>query len=188
MSQQELLRTVVSVLDRCSIPYMLTGSVVSSIQGEPRSSHDIDIIVSIRKEDIPALTASFTDPRYYLDERMIRQAILNDQMFNLIDNKEGDKVDFWILTGSSFDVSRFSRRQKIELFGGPLYVSAPEDTILAKLRWSKLSGGSQKQMLDALRVFEVQRDILDVNYLNEWAQKMGLSEALANLLAGSAKT
>jgi len=40
MSQQELLKTVIQVLDRVGIPYMLTGSIVSSLQGEPRSTQE----------------------------------------------------------------------------------------------------------------------------------------------------
>jgi len=36
-----------------------------------------------------------------------------------------------------------------------IWVSSPEDTILAKLRWANLSGGSEKQFIDALRVYEV---------------------------------
>lgn len=45
MSQQELLKKVIQVLDDVGIQYMLTGSVVSSLQGEPRSTHDIDMEV-----------------------------------------------------------------------------------------------------------------------------------------------
>jgi hypothetical protein len=36
--------------------------------------------------------------------------------------------------------------------GLEMQVSSPEDTILAKLRWAKLLGGSEKQITDALRV------------------------------------
>ena len=35
MSQQELLRKVVQALDDAGVEYMLTGSVASSLQGEP---------------------------------------------------------------------------------------------------------------------------------------------------------
>ncbi len=42
MSQQELLINAVRALENAHIDYMLTGSVVSSLQGEPRSTHDID--------------------------------------------------------------------------------------------------------------------------------------------------
>jgi len=47
MPQQELLRRVVEVLQRAGVPYMVTGSLVSSLQGEPRATHDIDLIVQI---------------------------------------------------------------------------------------------------------------------------------------------
>ncbi len=44
MSQQKLLKKVLSVLNQAGIQYMLTGSIVSSLQGEPRSTHDIDVV------------------------------------------------------------------------------------------------------------------------------------------------
>ena len=53
-------------------------------------------------------------------------------------------------------------------------VSAPEDTILAKLRWASLSGGSEKHFRDALRIYEVQRDVLDLPYLELWAKSLKL--------------
>ena len=95
-------------------------------------------------------------------------------MFNIIDVKEGDKVDFWILTDEPFDQSRFSRRYVEEVLGIKLQVSKPEDTILAKLRWAKLSGGSEKQFTDALRVYEVQFGKLDMNYMEYWVKKLGV--------------
>ena len=48
MSQQALLTRIVETLDGAGIPYMLTGSVASSLQGEPRATHDIDLVVDIR--------------------------------------------------------------------------------------------------------------------------------------------
>ncbi len=43
MSQQELLIRAVQALTAAGINYMLTGSLASSLQGEPRLSHDIDL-------------------------------------------------------------------------------------------------------------------------------------------------
>ena len=56
--------------------------------------------------------------------------------------------------------------------GSRMQVSNPEDTIFAKLRWAKLSGGSEKQFTDALRVYEVQLEKLDIDYLNNWTKKL----------------
>ena len=86
-------------------------------------------------------------------------------MFNLIDTETGDKADFWLLTDEPFDKARFSRRRQEEFAGVKLTVPTPEDTILMKLRWSKLSNGSEKQFLDAVRVYEVQYGELDLDYL-----------------------
>jgi hypothetical protein len=53
-------------------------------------------------------------------------------------------------------------------------VATGEDTILAKLRWSKLSGGSEKQMQDARGVYEVQGLRLDLEYIRYWVQELDL--------------
>lgn len=178
MSQQELLARVVGVLSDVGILYMASGSIVSSLQGEPRSTHDIDLVVSIQKKDLTALSAGFPPPRYYLDVISAAKEIESAGMFNLIDVDSGDKIDFWMLTDSPFDRSRFSRRYAEDLLGLKLQVSSPEDTVLAKLRWAKLSGGSEKQFTDAVRIFEVQFGGLDEDYLDRWARQLGLIDLL----------
>jgi len=174
MSQQELLKKVIQALVQAGIQYMITGSVVSSLQGEPRSTHDIDMGVAIQGSKVHGLVEAFPPPDFYLDKDSILDAINRRSMFNLIDLKGGDKVDFWILTDEPFDQLRFSRRYSEEFMGLKMQVSSPEDTILAKLRWAKLSGGSEKHFTDALRIYEVQYGKLDVDYLERWAKKLGV--------------
>jgi len=152
MSQQELLRRVIQVLEEMATDYMMTGSIASSLQGEPRSTHDIDIVIPIQESSAQKLVEAFPRPDYYLNKESILDAIRLCGSFNLIDLRSGDKADFWVLTDEPFDRSRFSRRYTEEFMGLRLRVSAPEDTILAKLRWAKLPGGSEKQFTDALRV------------------------------------
>ncbi len=182
MSQPELLKKVIQTLDQAGVPYMITGSVVSSLQGEPRSTHDIDIVVAIQKSNIHKLVDVFPPPDFYLDEDAILDAIANQSMFNLIVVNEGNKIDFWILTADPFDQSRFSRRYAEEFMGLKVQVSSPEDTILAKLRWAKLSGGSEKQFTDALRVYEVQLGNLDMDYLRKWANILSVETLLKRLM------
>jgi len=182
--QQELLIKVAAALGTKGIPYMLTGSIASSLYGEPRLTHDIDVIVQVTAESAIKLAISFPKPRYYLDEAqsivdMVREA----SMFNLIDTESGDEVDFWILTDSSFDRERFRRRVQVAVFGTSIWVPSPEDVILSKLSWSILAGGSEKQFRDALRVFEVQHAKLDLAYLEKWALHLGATDLWRRLLA-----
>lgn len=186
MSQSDLLKKIAGILSAQEIPYMLTGSLVSSIQGEPRSTHDIDIIISIRPSDIPGIVRTFPAGEFYLDRESISQALKNQGMFNVIDLREGDKIDFWMLTDSEFDRSRFSRRQEFELLGEKVWLSSAEDTILAKLRWAELCGGSRKHYLDALKVYEVQYPQLHMEYLTDWVRQLKLT-VLFNKLKGEAK-
>jgi hypothetical protein len=181
MSQQELLKRVVAALDAASVDYMITGSVASSLQGEPRSTHDIDLVVTISPSAAKHLLCAFPPPDYYLDEAAILQAIRQRGMFNLLDLREGTKVDFWLLKDEPFDRSRFSRKCVEEVAGARLKVSRPEDTILMKLKWAREAGGSEKQFTDALRVYEVQSGQLDLGYIERWACELGVEESWQKL-------
>ncbi len=176
MLQPKLLIKVLALLNENEIDYMVTGSLVSSIQGEPRATHDVDILVNITPAAIPALVNAFLPPDYYLSQSAIEEAILHKSMFNLLDTTEGDKADFWILTDEPFDQSRFRRKQEERILGISMKISTPEDTILMKLHWAKLSGGSEKQFTDALRVYEVQHRNLDIDYMEKWAQALHIRE------------
>lgn len=176
MLQPKLLKKVLFLLDENHIDYMVTGSLVSSMQGEPRATHDVDILVNITKTAIPTLINAFIPPDYYISETAIEEAIQYKTMFNLLDTTEGDKVDFWILTNDPFDQSRFSRKYEEKMLGLSMKISRPEDTILMKLRWANLSGGSEKQFTDALRVYEVQFGNLDLNYIESWADRLEVKE------------
>ena len=176
MLQPKLLKKVLSLLDENHIDYMVTGSLVSSLQGEPRSTHDVDILVNITNTAIPSLVNTFAPPDYYISESAIEDAIQNKSMFNLLDTTEGDKVDFWILTDDPFDQSRFARKYEEKMLGLSMKISSPEDTIRMKLRWANLSGGSEKQFTDALRVYEVQFGTLDLVYIESWVKILQVNE------------
>lgn len=182
MSQPELLKKVIQVLEADGIEYMITGSIVSSLQGEPRSTHDIDILINIQLQSASKLARAFPPPNFYLDEEAILEAINQQSMFNLIDITTGDKVDFWILTQEPFDQSRFARRYIEVLSDFNLQVSSPEDTILAKLRWAELAGGSEKQFTDALRIYEIQFERLDMTYLKQWVKRLMVDELWKRLV------
>ena len=176
MSQQELLIRTIASLEAAGVGYFASGSVASSLQGEPRSTHDLDFVVAISPGALPALLSRFPTPDFYVDPETARGAVERRTMFNLIEVATGEKVDFWLLTDSPFDRSRFARKREETLFGRIAFVSSPEDTIMQKLAWSKRSGFSEKQFGDCLRVFEVQFELLDQAYMDRWARELGVLE------------
>ena len=184
MPQSQLLKRVVQVLDSAGVRYMLTGSLVSSFQGAPRATHDIDLVVTISAAEIPRLLSAFPAPDYYLDDQAAESAIATGGQFNLLDVVEGDKVDFWLLTNSPFDQARFARRTIEDVEGLTVCVSTPEDTILQKLKWATEGGiFSERQFRDAVGVFELQAAKLDRMYLEKWAAALGVEDLWGRLQA-----
>lgn len=181
MPQSELLKAIVAELDAAGIDYLLTGSLASSLQGEPRSTHAIDLVVSMDAAGADRIVNAFCAPDFYLSASAVHEAVRDRRMFNVLDLREGDNIDFWLLTEEPFDRTRFTRRVQMAWEDVPVWVSSPKDTILAKLKWAEMSGGSEKQFGDALSIYEVQRRGLDLAYIAEWAEKLGVAEIWARL-------
>jgi hypothetical protein len=181
MSQRELLSRIIQVLEGAGVPYMLTGSLASSLQGEPRATHDVDLVIDIDATDSGRVTQALSALDVYVDANAVSEAVRHRSSFNIIDLETGDKADFWLLTDEPYDQQRFARRSSVRALGLDLMVSSPEDTILMKLRWSAKSGGSERQETDARHVYELQAGSLDEAYLNEWAPRLDVQDALARI-------
>ena len=57
----EITLRVAAILDDLRIPYVLGGSMASSLLGEPRATADVDFAIRIDEEHIASLVAQ-TDP------------------------------------------------------------------------------------------------------------------------------
>jgi hypothetical protein len=167
---------VLEQLRALGVPAMLSGSFASSLHGAPRATHDIDLVVDLQAAQASALVAAFPPPEFYLSQAAVDDAIRARSMFNLLSIDSGDKVDFWLLTDEPFDQSRFDRRIPVQLGELPVEVSTPEDTILMKLKWARDSGGSEKQLQDVRRVYELLRSLLDVGYIETWADQLAVQD------------
>ena len=188
MSQQQLLSLVAKRLNELEIRCMLTGSMASSLQGVPRSTHDVDLLVEMNLSQVDRLASQFPGPDFYLSLPAMKEAIQKKRMFNLLDLVGGDKVDFWLLTDDAFDQTRFRRRLPTTIAGTIIDVSTPEDTILMKLKWANDSGGSEKQFHDALCVYELQAPRLDLSYVESWLKPLQITNLWKRLLTEAEPT
>ena len=50
MELTDLLRYVVGVLEKLSIPYLVTGSMATIAYGEPRFTNDVDIVIDLKSD------------------------------------------------------------------------------------------------------------------------------------------
>jgi len=181
-SQEELLKSVSSFLDKHDISYMITGAWSVIYYGRPRASHDIDFVVEFRGKEIDKVLKSFEElPKDYLvsiDD--IKEAINQKSQFNILYLPTALKLDFWLLTDDLFDKSRFSRKKKVEILGQKMWIASMEDTILQKLRWYK-EAKIEKHLVDAAFVYQVQERNLDKKYLQDWTNKLDVEKYFKEL-------
>jgi hypothetical protein len=173
----EALNPFLKVLERLLLDYQIVGSVASSAYGAARSTRNIDMVCALEASKVSELVSSLKD-LYYIDADAIHEAIRTRCSFNLIHLKTMFKLDVFVLKNTPYDKESFSRK-RIELLDtdSPLkiYLSSPEDVILAKLNWYRLGGEiSERQWQDISTVFQVQGDSLDQPYITKWCKELGL--------------
>ncbi|TAL20457.1 hypothetical protein EPN90_01010 [Patescibacteria group bacterium] len=171
---RKLLIEVVAILDKLRIPYLITGGMAVFVWGRPRFTADIDIVIEVSPQKAGDLEQAFKaiGEGGYVDREMIQEAITRRGEFNFIDGITGVKVDFWISTGDSFDVSRLKRRVAKKILGRDVYFSTPEDLILSKLRWYAESR-SARHLEDIQSILALSKEDLDADYLKKWLEKLG---------------
>lgn len=91
MSQPELLTRVVDVLDRLGIESMITGSIASGLYGRPRSTHDVDLVVSLTAASVEPLAQAFPEPDYDLSRTAVEDAIRRRGMFTWCPSRKATK-------------------------------------------------------------------------------------------------
>jgi len=161
---------------------MLTGSMASNFWGIPRTTHDLDFVVTYGPEKVAEIVAALEDG-FFLDEASVRHACRAPYMFNAIDQRSALKVDFWTLRPEPFEQQSFGRRLRVDLFGEPAWIATAEDTLLHKLHWNRITP-SDRQLADAAGIVSVQGADLDRPHLERWARELDVEETLHGLLSG----
>jgi hypothetical protein len=137
-------------LERLALPYCITGSVAASVYGEPRLTADIDVVLLLRLQDIPALRSAFSDAVYYVPpEETMREAVARGDrgMFNLIHHRSQFKADIYLAARDPLHAWALEHRRRIDLAGAGAWIAPPEYVILRKLEFLR-EGGSDKHLRD----------------------------------------
>ncbi len=118
---------------------------------------------------------------------MIEEAIAKRSHFNVIHLEQSFKVDFWVRRDEPYAREDFQRRRRVTMFGRQVWVNSPEDAILNKLRWYKISSVLDRQLQDALEVYEIQEPDLDQAYLDKWANRLEVTDLLSHIRSEAAR-
>ena len=186
-SAVEAVAKLLETLDRLEIPYLIGGSVASSVHGIARPTMDADIVADLKPDQVDELS-SLLQPHFYADPIMMREGLSRGRSFNLIHYATSFKVDIFPLKSDPYSRESFARRrfEQSKSFGEPIEcaVATAEDTVLRKLEWYRAGGEtSERQWNDLRGIRMVSGAILDYEYLRKWALYLKVDDLLERLLA-----
>ena len=181
----EVTLMVTDVFEKLGIPYLIAGSLASTLYGMVRTTQDSDIVAEMRHEHLPDFVSALQE-EFYIDEEMIVDAIQRNSSFNIIHRETMFKVDVFLPHPRPFLQSQLERAQR-QTFSLDTEMSAkfasPEDTILSKLEWYRMGGEvSDRQWRDIMGVLKTRAGELDLEYLRKWAAELRVSDLLERAL------
>lgn len=172
-------------LSRSGIPYMVTGSVAAILYGEPRTTHDVDLVIDLQEARVDAFMALFPSTEFYRPPgEVIRLEILRPARghFNLIHQATGFKADFYPIGRDPLHRWAMERRRRERVADVDLWIAPPEYVILRKLEYYR-EGGGPRHLSDIRRMLDLSRDGIDQVWLEALIRQNGLSGPWAEVLS-----
>lgn len=203
----ELATQLHQIFTTLRIDYYITGGVAAIAYGEPRTTRDLDVVISLPKADLDSFVSALEAEGFYVpgvdDVRSGHLSILQITQIETISRADLILVDLNTdrletietqnqpstpKTPQKFEHQRFERRRLCEFPNGTsVFLSSPEDVILSKLQWGQRHQ-SEKQWRDVLGILKTQQDTLDFKYLRKNAVDLQLSTSLEQLLVQAGVT
>jgi hypothetical protein len=171
-------------LERLGIPYFVTGSTAGILYGEPRLTHDVDIVIALSARHVHAFVEAFPLEEFYCPpEDVLAIEVRRGQRghCNLIHHDSGFKADIYI----AFDELHrwaLAHRRTLELDGLRVSVAPIEYVILRKLEYFR-EGKSEKHVRDIRGMLEASSDQIDRPLLEQWIARLGVTAEWDRILA-----
>jgi len=177
MQAGEIYLVFTERLEELGLRYMVTGSVASSSYGEPRFTHDIDLIVAMRADRIAEFIAAFPLEEFYcppIETITTEMRRGGSGQFNLIHHESGFKADIYVAGSDELTNWAFDNRQRVELLPGRSIDVAPREyVIVGKLQFFK-EGGGERHIRDIRMMLEVDGANIDRELLDQWVVRLDL--------------
>ena len=184
MHEPELVLLFVRPLNRANIRYVITGSIAAIFYGEPRLTHDVDLVVFLNENDIRRLVEVFPSTEYYLPPLgVIAQEAARDQkgQFNIVHLDTGFKADFYMTGRDDLNAWAFRGKRSSRFEGETILLAPPEYVIVRKLEYYR-EGGLEKHLRDIRSMLAVSSDLIDRAALEDWVLRRGLEQQWKEVL------
>jgi hypothetical protein len=166
-------------LETLGVRYMVTGSVASTLYGEPRLTNDVDIVAEIDRNACEAIARLFPLDEFYCppyEVLLIETGRAQRGHFNLIHHDTGFKADIYPVGRDALGRWGLSQRRTVVVDDTRVAVAPPEYVILRKLQFYA-EGESEKHLRDVRGMLDAPDLAIDRTFIEENVERLGLKEA-----------
>jgi len=177
MQEHNLFKIFTEKLNKLNIPYMITGSVASIVYGEPRLTHDIDIVLILPQNKIEEFLKAFPNEEFYcppIEILRIEAAKDNRGHCNILHHNTGFKADIYFAGRDEFQNWALKNTKTLEFMGENLRLAPIEYVIIKKLEYYK-EGKSQKHLVDIKSIIVNSEEDINWELLKQIIDKYGLN-------------
>jgi len=176
MHDPDLALLFLRPLNRLGARYLVSGSVASIIYGEPRLTHDLDLIVFLNSEQIARLPEFFPAGQFYCPTAdLVQFEAAREQRghINIIHHPSGFKADLYFAGRDPLHAWAFRRGRSTEFRGEKIMVAPPEYVIVRKLEFYR-EGGSPKHLRDIQLMLKMSAQLIELPELEKMLAERGL--------------
>lgn len=183
MEEPNLFQIFINRLNKLGIRYMVTGAVAAIVYGEPRLTHDIDLVIELNTEEVEKMVESFSPKEFYcppVENIKLEMKRSSRGHFNIIHFETGFKADCYLMGQDELHCWGMLNRKEFIVEGEPIWVASPEYVILRKLEYYQ-EGKSQKHLMDIANMLRISSPQIDFPQLQEKIRNCNLERAWAEV-------
>jgi hypothetical protein len=176
----DLIDCFIKPLEVAGFEYLVSGSVATSLFGEPRFTADIDIALFLNPTQILLLPRIFPEENYYLPPLDVIKIECRRQIrghFNIIHHDSGMKADIYPSKHHPYLTWALEKKIRLTTDHTTISVAPPEYVIMHKLAFYQ-EGGHAKHLRDILAVCRMQhvdlammaKASMELNLSKEWSE------------------
>jgi hypothetical protein len=182
MKVEDLATIVIAACEEEAVEYMMTGAFAVSYYGIPRSTKDVDFVLSLSPSDGVTRVIRRLAPEVSFDSQVQFDTLTwGRRHVGICKGATAFKVELFELFGDPFVQAQFSRKKRMHSaqLGRQTWLPTAEDLLVQKLRWAR-----SKDLDDVRDVLAVQGpETLDMAYVENWCRTHGTLERLQKILA-----
>ena len=178
MQELSLYQFFTDKFNSSKIPYAVTGSVASIIYGQPRMTHDVDIVINLNINRAKEFLSLFPADEFYCPPvEILKTEILKNVRghCNLIHNESGFKADIYFCGTDEFQKWALTNAKHFDFNNRKIAVAPPEYVIIKKLEFYK-EGKSSKHLDDIKAILFNSKEVINFPVLQKYISEFGLNK------------